>query len=99
MLRVLRELESNAFAMLLALFAFLLVLLLIAAIASVVWGVDWNAVMGIAGMGTGGTVNGHVNQMLSNRSPNYAPLVAQPGLPPLPTASPLGGSPPPGAHV
>ena len=36
MLRVLRELESNAFAMLLALFAFLLVLLLIAAIASVV---------------------------------------------------------------
>lgn len=94
MLRILRELESNAFALLLALFAFLLVLLLIAIVADVLWGIDWGAVIGIGGMGSGNTLNAHVNQMLSNRSPNYSPLVANPSAAPLGTAGLATGAGP-----
>lgn len=76
LLRSLKELESNAFAMLCALFVFLIVLFLIALIASWLFGVDWNAVLGIGGMATGNSGLSSISQTMSNRSPNYQPLVS-----------------------
>lgn len=86
MLRILRELESNIFAMMLAVFAFLLLLFIVAVLADVLFHVvDWSAVLGLGGMGTGNAVNSGISQALSNRSPNYTPLVANKDVAPLPT--------------
>lgn len=83
-LLILRELESNMFAILLLTFAFLLTLAVIAVIASALGYLDIQAVLGLAGMGSGTAVSSSVNQTLSNRSPNYSPLVATPTVAPLP---------------
>ena len=88
MLRVLRELESNTFAMLIALFVFILTLFLIAIIADAILHiVDWGTVLGLGGMGTGNTLGSSASQMMSNRSANYTPLVANPNATPLPVKS------------
>jgi len=92
---LLREFEANQMALLMLTLCFLLLLLLIGIVVGAIWGVDWNAVLGIAGMGTGSHVSTATNQALQNRSPNYTPLIANTAVPPLPT-SPIG---PPGAHV
>jgi len=93
---LLRELEANQLALLMVTLCFLLTLLIIGIVVGAIWGVDWNAVLGLAGMGTGSHVSTATNQALQARSPNYTPMVANTNVPPLPT-SPV--SAPPGAHV
>jgi hypothetical protein len=85
----LRDVESSAFAMLLAVLLFLLLLFVAAEIADILFGTDWQAVIGIAGMGSGSGATSHVTQALSNRSPSYTPLIANPDVAPLPVAEPV----------
>lgn len=93
MRNLLREWEANQLALLLVLLGFLFVLLVVYIIANTWFNVDGSTILGLAGMGTGSHGVTATNQALQARSPNYQPLITQPGLPPLPTSAP------PGAHV
>lgn len=73
---LLREFEANQLALLMVTLGFLLVLLAIGLVVGAIWGVDWNAILGLAGMGTGSHVSTATNQALQARSPNYTPLAA-----------------------
>jgi hypothetical protein len=84
MYRFMREMESNIFAMELALFGFLLVMLIVYIVGNAIWGADATAAIGLGGLGTGNTIQSGVSQMFSNRSPNYTPLIANKNATPLP---------------
>ena len=96
MRQVLREFESNQLAILVALCGFLFVVLVVGILATHFWGIDWNGILGIAGMGTGSHVTTSASQAAQARSPNYQPpsaiaagvFPASSTLPPAPPAPP-----------
>lgn len=84
MLRILRELESNLFAVLALLLAWITLMLIIGALVVALTDVTMADVFQLVGIGGGGAVAKMGSQAISNRSPNYMPLIADKRVPPLP---------------
>lgn len=99
MLRLLREFESNGYAILVTVLTAVILVFLVALVYDAIWGIDWAPVMTLWGFITGQGGTAHLNQTFSNRSPNYQPLVTQPLAQPLPPTASSLPTPPPGAHV
>lgn len=84
MLRILRELESNLFAVLLLLLGWITLMFIIGAVVVAFTSVTMQDVFQLVGIGSGAGVAKMGSQAISNRSPNYIPLIADKRVPPLP---------------
>lgn len=88
MLRILRELESNLFAVLALLLAWISLMLIIGALVVAFTDVTMADVFQLVGIGGGGAVAKMGSQAVSNRSQYYKPLIANPEVKPLPAPGP-----------